>query len=114
VGKIAAPGALATRAVTFGIAALNHEPLDDSVEREAVIVAVLGEKPEVLDGLGLLLREELDLEGALARVDHGVQAAGALRAGGDFGIAGIVRRRAATGGPEQRDAEQYECSPWGD
>ncbi len=45
------------------------------MEREAVVVAVLGEEPEVLDGFGLLLREEFDLDGALARVDHGVQAA---------------------------------------
>src|SRR4249919_3801942 len=54
-------------AVSARAAALDHEVRDDAVEGEAVVVAVPGEPGEVVDRLGRVFGEELDLDGALAR-----------------------------------------------
>ena len=56
---------------TKGVASLHHEALDDSVEDDAVVVAVLRVRREVLDGLGALLGEELERDVALGGVHDG-------------------------------------------
>ena len=64
----------AAGAVALGAAALHHEVRDDAVEAEAVVEALLGQRDEVLDGLGRVLREELevDLVAVLERDDRGL------------------------------------------
>ena len=52
VAGTAAPGAL-------GVAALDHEPGHDPVEREPVVVALAGERDEVVDALRRHLRIEV-------------------------------------------------------
>ena len=69
VGEGFAPRALTAGAVAQRIAALNHESLHDAVERHAVVVAMLGEQPEVLDGSWRVGREELDRDRRLVRVE---------------------------------------------
>ena len=44
------------------------------MERQAVIVMMLGEQPEILDGPGRVAFEELQLDGALVGLDDGVPA----------------------------------------
>src|SRR5207248_6034539 len=48
--------------VALGTAALHHEVRHDAMEREAVVEALLGERHEVLDGPGRVLREEVDAD----------------------------------------------------
>ena len=56
-------GAVAERAAT-----LDHEVGDHTVERESVVVALGREPREVLDGLGGVLGEELELDRPFARL----------------------------------------------
>jgi hypothetical protein len=64
VSRSAGAGAL-------GAAALDHEVLDDPVEGEAVVEAFARELAEVLDGLGRILVEELDVDLPGGRVQGG-------------------------------------------
>src|SRR4029077_8325882 len=73
-----APRAFTAGAIAGGVAPLDHETLDDAVERQAVVLAVLGEQPEILDGLRGVCREELDLDWALVGLDGAVHASRAL------------------------------------
>src|SRR5688572_2639126 len=57
-----APRALAAGPVTTRVATLDHEPLDDAVKREAIVIAVLGEQAEVFDGFRRLAGQELDVD----------------------------------------------------
>src|SRR4051794_33196870 len=52
----------AARAGAGRVAALDHEVLDDAVEDHPVVEAVARELLEVLDGLGCVLVEQLDLD----------------------------------------------------
>ena len=64
-----APHAFAAGAVPVGVAALNHEVLNDAVEGQAVVVAFQGMDFKVVHGLGGLVREKAELDD-LARL-HG-------------------------------------------
>ena len=55
--KAIAPDALAAAAVPLGIAALDHEIVDDAMEDQAVVIAVLRMGRKILHRLGRLLRE---------------------------------------------------------
>src|SRR5262249_18005139 len=54
--------ARAAGAVALGIAALDDEVRHDAVEGEVVVKTLLGQRDEVLDGLGCILRVELDAD----------------------------------------------------
>ena len=54
---------------TEGVAGLEHEALDDSVEDDALVVAVARMRREILHRLGALVREQLERYVALSRVD---------------------------------------------
>ena len=73
------------------------------MEGQAVVVAVLGEQPEILDGLRGVCREELDLDWALVGLDDAVHAAGALGAGRHLRIA---CRRTAAGRAQEDDTRE--------
>src|SRR3990172_4881973 len=66
----------AARAVALGVAALDDEAGLDAVEGQPVVEALLGERDKVLDGLGRVTGEELDLDdaallhGDLGRLAH--------------------------------------------
>lgn len=70
VGEDGAVDAVAAGAGAGGVAALDEEGLDDAVEEGAVVVALEGELDEVAGGLGCLLGPQLDVQGAIAGVDH--------------------------------------------
>lgn len=70
VGEDGAVDAPAAGAGAGGIAALDEEGFDDAVEEGAVVVALEAELDEVADRLGRLLRPQLDVQGAVAGVDH--------------------------------------------
>lgn len=70
VGEDGAEDAPAAGAGAGGIAALDEEGLDDAVEEGAVVVALEAELGEVADRLGRLLGPKLDVQGAIAGVDH--------------------------------------------
>jgi hypothetical protein len=57
-----------TGAGSFRAAALDHEVGNHPVEEEAVVEAVAGKLGEVLDRLGGLVREELELDRSFAGV----------------------------------------------
>src|SRR5579864_1891980 len=59
------------RAGAVGVPALNHEVTDDAVEDDAVIEVIRGQLPEVLDRLGGILVEQLELDGARGGVHLG-------------------------------------------
>lgn len=61
--------ARAAGAIAVGAAALDDEVGDDPVEREAVVKAFVGKVNEVLNSVGSVLFEELDLHDALFGVD---------------------------------------------
>ena len=60
-------GAAHTGAV--GVAALNHEVLDDAVKDHTIIEALLGQVDEVLDRLRRLIAEKVDDDIAVVRVN---------------------------------------------
>lgn len=70
VGEDGAVDAPAAGTGAGGIAALDEEGFDDAVEEGAVVVALEAELDEVADRLGRLLRPQLDVQGAVAGVDH--------------------------------------------
>src|SRR5690349_18066260 len=65
-GVAGAAGAGAPIALDAGVgaAALDDEVRDDAVEVDAVVEALLDQRQEVLHGLGRVVLEELDLDGA--------------------------------------------------
>ena len=64
-GKLAHDGLVGAAAPgTRGVAALHHEPLDDPVEREAVVEPLRDELGEVGDRDGSLVGKKLELDGA--------------------------------------------------
>ena len=58
VFKLAVPDACSARAVAKGVARLDHELGNDTVENHVVVVPATRVSDEVLDGLGRLLREQ--------------------------------------------------------
>src|SRR6058998_2625992 len=56
--------ARSSRAVALGIATLHHETRLHTMEDEPVVEALLGKRDEVLDGLGRVVGEKLDLDDA--------------------------------------------------
>ena len=65
LGKLTLDGvAGATDADALGVAALNHEAGDDTVEDEAVVEALLHQRDEVVDGVGSHLGVQLGLHDA--------------------------------------------------
>ena len=58
------------------ITALGHEIFDNTVENEAIIIAILGMGREVLKGLRGLIREKFDFDVALGGLDNGDGVAG--------------------------------------
>ena len=71
VGAIAGAGARAVRVLAVRTSELDHEVFDDAVKVEAVVEAFFGEADEVARCDGHLVREQLDLEGALRRIEGG-------------------------------------------
>jgi hypothetical protein len=69
VGLVLELVAGAARPVSTRAPALDHEVGDDAVERDPVVEAVLRELHEVVDGLGRVLIEELELDRAVIGVD---------------------------------------------
>src|SRR5262245_31235388 len=67
--EVSTPGTLSAGAVPLGIAALNHEAAHDPMERQAVVVPVLGEQPEVLDRFRRIVRKELNVDVAVIGFD---------------------------------------------
>lgn len=56
---------------TKRVPSLQHEALDDSVENDAIIIAVLAVGGPVLHSLGALLREQLEMDVAPGGVHDG-------------------------------------------
>src|SRR4029453_5903042 len=79
VRECSAPCAVAASTVAERVAPLNHESLHDAVDFQAVVGALLGQKPEIFHCLRLLGGKELDGDWPPIRVDNRVQPAGALR-----------------------------------
>ena len=79
--ELAAPDGLAAGAVALGVAGLDHELTDDAVEDGVVVVPVARVRAKVLDGLGALVREELDLDVARGGAQGGLVAQGGRRVG---------------------------------
>ncbi len=103
VGEGRAPRTLTAGAVAGRVAALDHEPLQNAVERQAVVVAVLGEQPEILDGFRGICRKEFDLDRALVGLDDPVHPAGARGACGHLRIA---CGRTAADHPQESDTRE--------
>ena len=96
----------AARAHALGVAALNHEAGDDAVENDAVVVALVDEADEVVDGVGGNLRVKLGLDGAAVfhlNGDDGVlcHSARSLNHGSDT--------HAYNDTPNQRLAKRLSC-----
>src|SRR4029078_9515629 len=108
VGERRAPRPPATSAVARRVAALDHEPLHDAVERQAVVVTVLGEQPEILDGLRRIRRQELDRDRAPVGLDHPVQAAGAFGPGWHFRVSWRLTAAGNPQGSKTREQQQSE------
>jgi hypothetical protein len=68
------PRTLATGAIARRIAALDHKALDDAVKRQIVVIAALGQQPEILDRLRRIHRQELELDRSLVSLEGRVQA----------------------------------------
>src|SRR6266511_1850532 len=94
-----------SRTVALGIAALNYEVRLHAVEHEPVVDAFLGEGDEVLDGLGRVIGEKLDLDdAALLHGDLG----DLFHASGSFlRLSGFGCLRPCAG---RRDEREDECS----
>jgi hypothetical protein len=58
VFELAVPDTCSARAVAEGVARLDHELGDDTVENHVVVVPAARVSDEVFDGLGRLLREQ--------------------------------------------------------
>lgn len=68
--KLIAIDADTTTTRTLWIATLNHEPRNDAVEDDIIVLARGGQSREVQAGLGRLLGEESDGDVAEGSVDH--------------------------------------------
>lgn len=55
---------------TGGVAALENETWDESVEDGTIVVVVIGELEEVADGEGAFFTPEFELEGTLGCVEN--------------------------------------------
>src|SRR5215211_6859407 len=64
-----APGRLAAAPGPLRVAALDHEALDDAVEDDAVVLALLGQQPEVLRRLRRVLLQQLEADRPHVRLD---------------------------------------------
>src|SRR3712207_6311986 len=64
-----APGRLAAAPRPRRVAALDHEALDDAVEDDAVVEALLGQQPEVLGRLRRLVLQQLEADSPHVRLD---------------------------------------------
>ena len=60
VFKAVTPDALTAATGGGGVTALDHKVLDDTVEHDAVVIAVFGVGGEILHRLGGKLREQAD------------------------------------------------------
>ena len=63
--KRSAPDAFAAHAGTFRVAALNHEAVDDTMEGQAIIVALFRVGHKVLYCFRSLVRKQSELDGSL-------------------------------------------------
>src|SRR5208282_2452403 len=63
----------AAHAGSRGTTALDHEILDDAVEIESVVEALLGERDEIFNGSGRVLLEKLEVDRALAGFHNGLR-----------------------------------------
>src|SRR5207248_9319512 len=61
----------AARPGAGGIAGLDHEVLDDAMERHTVVIAFTRQEHEVVHRRGRLLRQQVDDQVALARAQRG-------------------------------------------
>src|SRR5947207_14757654 len=64
-----APTGIFARVLRQRIAALDHETLDDSMKRGAVVKTFFGERLEIFDSFGSDLRPEFNYHVALGRLD---------------------------------------------
>mmetsp|Transcript_27372 Transcript_27372/g.88407 ORF Transcript_27372/g.88407 Transcript_27372/m.88407 type:complete len:425 (-) Transcript_27372:335-1609(-) len=67
--KLVAPNRRASRAVAQGVPRLYHEALNHPMEQHAVVVAVTRVRDEILDCLGALVREELQVDLPIGGID---------------------------------------------
>ena len=72
VAGVAGAGHAARALFGVGAAALDHEALDDAVERGAVVEFLVGELLEVFDGLGRDVGVEFDGHFAEGGLDDGL------------------------------------------
>jgi hypothetical protein len=70
VFELAVPDACSARAVAEGVARLDHELGDDTVENHVVVVPAARVSDEVLNGLGRMLREQTQVHVPERRVDR--------------------------------------------
>src|SRR6187399_822504 len=62
VSEWRAPRALTAAPISRRVATLDHESTHDAVKGQPIVVPVLGEQAEILDGLWRIRREEFDLD----------------------------------------------------
>ena len=68
-GIAGSPAGLVGLVLGEWISALDHEVLDDAMETRSIVEAFLGERLEILNGLGCHLRPKLNDHGAFAGFD---------------------------------------------